>query len=320
MNTIEPEHPLYFRRDRLAEGCLSLLGSGSPWLLLSAPTGCGKTAFLRNEFTDAAKNQGVGVLVCPLSNSSAATPANLAGWLAGAAGIKKDGDTIGVMNEAVSALARMDGRRVLVLDEFTRLAAAPANREFVAAFRSALDTHRNLSVVFTSSQLALEKAVFNDYEAPFFNFAMRVPFEMPREEFIGHMHRAVGRFRPNEFNPATLGEAFDLCGRRVGKLVDLLQAVLLTYPLDLPAEARRRGGRPMVDISAQWDAMPPAHRDALRDLATGAGAYPPGVTIGARTSALRALGKKGLLIHSGRGEYSFAEESVRAWVADKARA
>lgn len=316
MNTIGPEHPLYFRRDRLAEGCLALLEEhGGRWILLSAPSGSGKTGFLKNELTDAAQGRGRTLLYYSFETDAATV--RFIRWLTEGRSAIEPGRLASVLANAVADLGRRPDRPILALDEFPKAAADPKNAEFIAAFRSALDTHRRLPVVFTSSRPALEHAVFNDTSAPFFNFATRLPFELQKSEFLPFAHGVLGRFRP-EFTPEALAAVYSAFAGRIGAIVDFLQSVLLVRPLNVAEEAERRARKAVRFPVLSWDTMPPAHREALFDLASGAGAYPPGVNIGRRTSALRALCKKALLFHSGRGEYAFTDEAARHWILEHA--
>jgi hypothetical protein len=318
MNQITKEHPLYFRRDKLAEGCFALLEEhGGRWLLISSPLNTGKTTFLRNEFTLAAEKRGRHVLYYSFGRNAASSRVDsFTGWLANKAGVPNEGPVENVLMSAVAALARHSFRPVLVLDEFPQVAANRLSAPFIASLRSALDTHRGLPVVFTASRPALEHAVFRDNGAPFFNFATTIPFDLPKPEFLSFLHGVLARFRPEEFTPEALSSVFSIFGGRVGDITDFLQSVLLVQPLSLVMEARLRSGKIGDDFTQIWDTLTEAQRATLADLAGDAGAYPPGVSIGARTSALRTLCKKAVLFHSGRGEYDFTDSRFLRWIKE----
>jgi hypothetical protein len=81
----------------------------------------------------------------------------------------------------------------LLLDEVQELAEHAVDQEFVAALRTGMDALKSgLSVVFTGSSVDGLRLMFDDATAPFFRFAMQMPFPPLDAGFVDHL---LARFR-----------------------------------------------------------------------------------------------------------------------------
>lgn len=202
--------PLYFNRTQLAERLVDNLQSNILHAItLFAPRRMGKTQFLDNDITQIAKEQGFSVFYYSFMDQPNQTREHfmfaLATFLAeiesplykkanSLTKIELFGASLEWNVDAppppssvsgyISRMAKTNKPVLMLLDEAQEMAKKSDMRDLIGSLRTGLDIHRDrVKVIFTGSSPYGLKSMFNDYKAPFFNFAHQIDFPIFGKEF-----------------------------------------------------------------------------------------------------------------------------------------
>lgn len=225
MSTTPHQDPLHFPRADLARMCFLLwTDMGASWLSIYAQRRMGKTTFLQTDLTKEGEENGYRMEYFTFMGKRDPQRA-LVEWLVelqhggtinrSAAGTKVTGEVAlpggmgklsaetvlsdpadAGLDKIMRSLARQEKQLVLMLDEFQELADDPANKGFIAALRSAMDSNRSILAIFTGSSMEKLQRVFEDVHAPFYNSASTLPFPPLGQDFTNFLADHFDRKRP----------------------------------------------------------------------------------------------------------------------------
>ncbi|MCL5260988.1 MAG: hypothetical protein M1561_04835 [Gammaproteobacteria bacterium] len=210
--------PWHYPRFELAKQILGMFETKiSSALVFFAPRRMGKTEFLCKDILPLATSKGwnvfyfsfldVGVNATVEFTQTLATFSERKGILGKARRLSKivkkiSGGVAGVnaeieLRESVKLHANLKeifahlaakGQLLLLLDEVQVLAKDPANINFIASLRTALDIYKDdIKVIFTGSSQNGLRRMFSQANAPFFHFGQNLPFPELERGFTEHL-------------------------------------------------------------------------------------------------------------------------------------
>ena len=354
--------PWHYPREALALQLLGMFTNGiSTALVFFAPRRMGKTQFLRKDVLPLAEKNGWHVLYFSfLDCDGAATPlfsqalvrfADAAGVLRKTRGLlrkvtKITGEAAGVkagielqhahdpnerMKETFAELAKQK-KVLLLLDEVQALALHNSNANFVAALRTALDTHKDsIKVIFTGSSQEGLRRMFSQAKAPFFHFGQNLPFPELDRGFTDHLADIFKMVTQRKLNKETLWQAFiDL-----QKIPQLARALVERLALNPQVELEEVKAQLLADIFDDrefvtlWQKLSPLERLLLHTIANGGSelfstmtraqfAKMLGITkltVPSVQSALRVLMRQNLVGQAPeRGNYFIDDLNFKNWI------
>lgn len=350
----------HFSRTELARHVLGTFDTGlSSALTFFAPRRMGKTEFLRKDITPHAEAAGWQVfyfsfLDVDQSAAQSFTHALAAfakgeGWLAragktlgrigkvsgGAAGVSagvemKEGKDSDDIKAIIGKLAEKK-RTILLLDEVQAL-ATPAQTQFVASLRTALDMHKDtVKVIFTGSSREGLRRMFSQASAPFFHFGQNLNFPPLERPFTDHLAAAFAATTQRLLDRDELWEAFIDMGRVPQLARSLVERLALNPSLTI-ADAKDsliREINASRDYPTDWERCSALERlllvaiagdadelygVAMRErLAAGLGV--PELAVSSVQSALRALARRALVFKpDSSNRYEVEDPMFREWL------
>lgn len=254
----------HYPRTDLAKQIFGVFESGlSSALVFFAPRRMGKTEFLRKDMTPLAESCGWQVFYFSFLDveHDAATdfvtalskfteqqglinkPNSLlkrinklsAGALGVKAGIelKESNELQHDLKELISLLAKR-GKILLLMDEVQAL-AQEVNNTFIAAFRTALDMHKDhIKVIFTGSSQTGLRQMFSQAKAPFFHFGQNLNFPQLDRGFTDHLAKVFKTITQRSLNNEALWQAFEDLQKVPQLIRALIERLALNPNLDMP--------------------------------------------------------------------------------------
>ncbi len=354
--------PWHYPREALAAQLLGLFATGlSSALVFFAPRRMGKTQFLRKDVLPLAEKNGWKVLYFSfLDCDGAATPlfsqalvrfADEAGVLRKTRGLlrkvtKITGEAAGIkagvewqqahdpnqrMKETFMEIAKQK-KILLLLDEVQALALHNSNANFVAALRTALDTHKDsIKVIFTGSSQEGLRRMFSQAKAPFFHFGQNLPFPELDRGFTDHLAHMFAVVTQRDIDKELLWRAFiDL-----QKIPQLARALVERLALNPTVSLDEVKAQLLADIFddrefvALWQKSSPLERLLLHTIANGGSELfstntrahfakmlgMSKLTVPSVQSALRVLMRQNLVgLSPERGNYFIDDLNFKNWL------
>jgi ATP:corrinoid adenosyltransferase len=184
---------------------------------------------------------------------------------------KDNQDNVYGLNDLVCMIAAHK-RSILLLDEVQALASHPANDQFIASLRTALDTNKDrIKVIFTGSSREKLTHMFSKASAPFFHFGQNLDFPCLGKEFSDHLAAIFQQVTQRELDRDKLWQAFqemDYVPQLVRSLVERL-ALNPNLTVDLGKKqllADLYHDRSYADI---WQKLSQLEKLVLREIAAG---------------------------------------------------
>lgn len=232
------------------------------------------------------------------------------------------------------------GRPVLLLlDEAQTLTRPGAGDLAMKAVRALFNSHPGaILLVFTGSSKAQLLQLVGDHSQTAFKLAAHMDFPLLGAGFVGFVAQRYRHITQRDVALATLDWAFGQLLHRPGELIDFVRFMITETPgSDVAAAlaAFKARTRPDLAFAQQYDACTPLQRAVLLEVAAGqrlfsrdtrarlAGRLGQAEPLAPATihNALQQLHGRGVLDKSPqRGHYAFADEHLRTWVDQVARA
>lgn len=356
----------HYPRHTLANQILNMFESGlSSALIFFAPRRMGKTQFLLKDIRPLAQKRKWHVLYHSFLDSSqnaqenftlalikfaaesgvikSETPSSRIKKLAAGAGTLQasvefhNPQSIKLtLKELIDALSTLKKPTLLLLDEVQVLAQAKANRDFVAALRTALDTNKDkIKIIFTGSSQAGLRRMFSKSDAPFFHFGQNLPFPEFDRGFINHLACLFYRITQKILDEEALWQAF----LRLSKVPQLIRSLVEQLVLDPSLNIKQAQKQLLVSIiddreyKTYWENSRPLERLLLNAIASKQNGLfskkncsnfskhlNKNVGVSTIQSAIRSL-KHERLIVSGeeRGSYHIDDPNFKHWLIRRMR-
>lgn len=353
----------HYPRIKLAEQVLGMFESGlSNALVFFAPRRMGKTEFLLKDVLPLAKGKGWNVLYFSFLDAGQ-KPAEkftleLTEFLNKIEGIKNKaqkalakikkigGSALGVggeveFNESIpnpQGVKSLIGRlakyntNLILMDEIQVLAKYPANNDFIAALRTALDVHKTqVKVIFTGSSREGLRQMFSKANAPFFHFGQNLPFPEFGREFTDHFSEVFNTVTNRQLNKDELWATFQKMDKIPQLARSLVERLALHPSLTIGAGTEQLltdvfGDRTFAEIWANCSRseqmlllLVAKDKSALYSKETrqffAKKLSVKEITVTGIQSAIRSLLKKGLIGQEpDRGRYFIDDPSFKNWL------
>lgn len=334
-------NPWYYPRDSFAKEVLNSLTKGaSHALLLTAPRGSGKTAFLRNDLTPMAQDAGhptaivsfepahtaaAEVFLAQLDQPDTAPTALLPSSLP-----RLSQEVYApAIEAALDHLSAGDVPAILMLDDIETLGDNPNATPFLATLRTALDRRRNtIRTIFAGGLDARLNHLFRDPEQPFYHFATPIDLPLLETNYLEHQLRT---FATLFHRPLTLQKAeqyFTGFQNNPRLFREWMTQIAMRPDLSLAAVAEQVWHDAIgPTLQSLWADLSPRHRTLARVIAedarglfgaTGAARYKaltqtPAPSAAHRQSLVRRLETSGLVDRFDR-ERQIRTETLRQWI------
>lgn len=254
----------HYARTKLADQILTMFESGlSSALVFFAPRRMGKTEFLLKDIQPLAKAHGWQVfyfsfLDVGLDAKEAFTlelmtfameigairqdkfhkhVKKVAGGIASLQGSIEFRDASQLqltMKDIFTLLAKHNQKILLLLDEVQVLSANNKNKDFVAAFRTMLDIHKDIiKVIFTGSSREGLRRMFSKSDAPFFHFGQNLPFPELQKDFIEHLAHVFTKATNRKINTTKLWDSFNEMDKVPQLIRSLVERMILNPDLTM---------------------------------------------------------------------------------------
>lgn len=352
----------HFPRKALAEQVMQMFDIGlSSALTFFAPRRMGKTEFLRKDVLPNAQNNKWNVhyfSFLDVGSQAQTLYANAllefalevgalkshADWVSritkfgGQAGLFKAEVALSPKEETdfnIQMLIKILGahkKTILLLDEVQILSNNPANEQFLASLRTALDTNKEtIKTIFTGSSQEGLRRMFSQAKAPFFHFGQNLDLPDLDQAFTDHLSDVYHRATQRKLDKKVLWEAFQSMGHVPQLVRSLVERLALNPDLSIQEAqdyllADLHNHRSYVEI---WSLLSRLEQLLVSEIAQGGeslfgkatreklalGLGVETLNVSSVQSALRVLERKGLIVKSMvEQKYVLEDPNFKIWV------
>lgn len=238
------------------------------------------------------------------------------------------------LKAAVTALAGIKQRTILVIDEFQAIAKADKKAAAVAALRTALQHHGNqIRVLFTGSEASALKKLFTEKTAPLLIEAMSVDLPELGQDFVENRVEGLFRATSRKISFADAHAAYEELGLSPALLNQALGEFIVQPGLSLKDAAAWVIAKAGADNFRIWvPRLAALDRCVLQRVAAGTKPYAdlPGLAKDAGIeapltatlvqAAMKRLEAAGAVESGTRGGWSIPDPALKGWLVKEAGA
>lgn len=163
-------------------------------------------------------------------------------------------------------LAKGRKQVLLMLDEVQQLAVSTQNDDFIATFRTLLDSHKKkVCVIFTGSSREGLVTMFKRQKAPLFNFSHQ--YELPElgSDFVSHMLAAFHQASNKTIALAPAIRVFHEMRKVPARFHDLLRSMLINGRTDIAQAYQdyKDNSQETLVFDNLWQTLKPLDRQVL---------------------------------------------------------